>query len=77
MDEVIDMALAIGMCVTGAHVDISHAFRNLGMHPSSIKYIGFTLNGKYYINTSLPFGASIKLLYFRKSSYFGPMDCFK
>ena len=66
IDDVIDIAISLGTRTMGARVDISHAFRNLGMHPSSLKFLGFTLNGKYYINSSLPFGAASSCYIFEK-----------
>ena len=66
IDDIIDIALAIGTCATGARVDVSHAFHNLGMHVTCLKFLGFTLNGKFYINSSLPFSAASSCLIFEK-----------
>ena len=61
IDEVIDMALKIGRSTHGIRADIRHAFMNLGL-----KYMGFTLNGKYNIDSSLPFGSASSCLIFEK-----------
>ena len=66
LDEVIEMALEIGPDAKGARIDIRSAFRNLPIHFSDLKYLGFMLNGYYYINCCLPFGASSSCLLFEK-----------
>ena len=58
IDELIDLALSMGTSVQGVRVDIEAAFRNLGVSAEDIRFLAFTLNGKIYINTSLPFGAA-------------------
>ena len=58
IDEVIEMALAIGTCVKGARCDVEAAFHHQSMHFSQLFLLGFTFNGKYYINSSLLFGAA-------------------
>ena len=55
IDELIDLALNMGTSMTGSRIDIESAFRNLGIHPEEIRYLAFTLNGKIYLNVSLPF----------------------
>ena len=59
IDEVIDMALEMGKNTCGARVDVRHAFRNLGIFPEDLKNLAFTLNGKIYLNSSLPFRSSL------------------
>ena len=66
IDEVIDMALKIGISTRGIRADVSHAFHNLSLKFSQLKYMGFTLNGKYYINSSLLFGAASSCLIFKR-----------
>ena len=66
IDEVIDMALEIGQSVKEICADIRHAFRNLGLRFDQIKYMGFTLKGKFYINVCLPFRAASSCLIFEK-----------
>ena len=66
IDEVIEMALAIGTCVKGARCDIEAAFCHQSMHFSQLFLLGFTFNGKYYINSSLPFGAASSCQIFEK-----------
>ena len=60
------MALDIGRKVTGTHVNVWSTFRNLPMLHHMLRYLGFTLNGKYYINTLLPFGATSSCLILKK-----------
>ena len=66
IDEVIEMALAIGMCVKGARYDVEAAFHHQSMHFSQLFLLGFTFRGKYYINSSLPFGAASSCQIFEK-----------
>ena len=66
IDEVIEMALAIGTCVKGARCDIEAAFRHQSMHFSQLFLLGFTFNEKFYINSSLPFGAASSCQIFEK-----------
>ena len=58
IDELIDLALNMGTSTTGSRINIESAFRNLGIHPEEIRYLAFTLNGKIYLNVSLPFRAA-------------------
>ena len=60
------MALVLGKDMCASRVDILHAFMNLGIHPDDIAVLGFTLNGKYYIYSSMPFGAASSCLIFEK-----------
>ena len=66
IDKVIDMALHIGSSAIVTRVDFLHAFRNLSVHLVDLGVLGFTLDGKYYINTSVPFGAASSCLIFEK-----------
>ena len=66
IDEVIEMALAIGTCVKGAHCNIEAAFCHQSMHFLQLFLLGFTFKGKFYINSSLPFGATSSCQIFEK-----------
>ena len=66
IDEVINMALAIGICTKGTRCDIEMAFRHQSMHKSQLFLLGFMFQGKYYINCSLPFGAASSCAIFEK-----------
>ena len=66
IDDVIDIALRLGQTATGSRVDIAHAFRNLGIRLEDIRFLAFTLNGKIYLNISLPFGAASSCCIFEK-----------
>ena len=66
IDEVINMAIAIGVCARGARCDIETAFRHQSMHESQLFLLGFTFQGKFYINSSLPFGAASSCAIFEK-----------
>ena len=66
INDVIAMAVEIGVHAYAARIDISSAFRNLPMALSELPYLGFTLCGKFYINSSLPFGASSSCQLFEK-----------
>ena len=58
IDELIEMALTLGENIWGCRVDFSHAFRNLGICLADLALLGFTLDGKYYLNSSVPFRAA-------------------
>ena len=68
IDEVIDIALRIGPQTPGSRIDIRHAFRNLGISERSLKFLAFTLNGKIYLNSSVPFGSASSCFVFEKCS---------
>ena len=56
INKVINLALAMGLTMCRAQVDIKHTFQNLPMHPNNIQFLSFMLNGKIYLNSLLPFG---------------------
>ena len=58
IDELIDLALQLGKNIWGVSLDISHAYCNLPLRFSQLRLMGFSLNGKFFINCTLPFGAS-------------------
>ena len=64
--ELIEMAIRLGKDSWGCRVDFSHAFRNLGVILADLPLLGFTLDGKYYLNSSVPFGAASSCLIFER-----------
>ena len=68
LEDVINMAMEIGTSAWGARIDVKHAFRNLPIHFDDLQLLGFTLNNKYYINSTLPFGASSSCAIFERVS---------
>ena len=66
IDEVIQMALSLGILVKGARCDIKAAFRNQGVIEWEIRLLAFTFEGQIYINCSIPFGASSSCAIFEK-----------
>ena len=66
IDDIIEMALAIGTCVKGARCDIEAAYHQQSMHFSQLFLLGFTFKGKFYINSSLPFEAASSCQIFEK-----------
>ena len=66
VDDVIDMALEIGMPTVAFCFDIRSAFRNLPLSVLVIFVLGFTFNGLIYINISMPFGAASSCAIFEK-----------
>ena len=66
IDEVIQMALLLGILVKGAQCDIEAAFRNQGVIELEIRLLAFTFDGQIYINCSIPFGASSSCAIFEK-----------
>ena len=63
LDELLEMALVIGNETWGARVDIKHAFRNQPIHFDDLFALGFKLDGKYFLNSSVPFGAASSCLF--------------
>ena len=66
IDEVIDMGMQLGTGTFAGREDIEHAFRNQPIRFSDLALLGFTLNEKYYINCSVPFGAASSCFIFEK-----------
>ena len=66
LEEVIQMALDIGSSAVACRLDVRHAFHNLGVHPSQIWLLAFSLNGKTYLNVSVPFGGASSCLLWEK-----------
>ena len=66
IDEVINIVVVLGQECQGSRIDISSPFHNQPMSRSMLHFLAFTLNGKIYINCSLPFGAASSTSYLRK-----------
>ena len=66
IDKVIDLGLKLRVKTNASCMDIRHVFRNLALREDQLFLTGFTLNGKFYINSSLPFGASSSCFIFEK-----------
>ena len=64
--ELIEMAIRPGKDIWGCRVDFSHAFRNLAVILADLPLLGFTLDGKYFLNSSVPFGAASSCLIFER-----------
>ena len=56
-DEVIKLALKHGPGAVAAKVDYDAAFRLFPICAQDLPLLGFTLNGKFYINSSMAFGS--------------------
>ena len=68
------MVLELGPSTWGARIDIKHTFQNLPIHPDDLHLLGFTLGGKHYINSNLPFGAASSCTIFEKVASTYTMD---
>ena len=66
INELINIALQMGVSTKGSCIDVEAAFHNLGVHPDEIRFLAFTLNGKIYLNVSLPFSAASSCQIFEK-----------
>ena len=66
INDIIQMALEIGMTMTGTWMNIQSSLMNLPMSPGMLRYLGFTLNSLYYVIASLPFGSAWSCLTFKK-----------
>ena len=58
LDDAIDLILDLGAGSFLAKSDIRSAFRLIPVHPEDYHLLGFTWQGKYYYDRSLPMGAS-------------------
>ena len=57
-ETAIDMLLDLGTRSFMAKADIKSAFRIIPIHPDDYRYLGFSLDGKFYHDASLPMGSS-------------------
>ena len=58
IDNLINLAVELRENIFGCRIDIQHAYRNLWLKFWQIKYMGFTWQGKFYINVTMPFGGT-------------------
>ena len=58
LNDAIDLILDLGAGSFLAKSDIRSAFRLIPVHPEDFHLLGFTWQGKYYYDRSLPMGAS-------------------
>ena len=56
-DDAVDLVHSLGPGSTMAKIDIKHAFRLCPVRPQDYQLLGMCWNGKYYIDTRLPFGS--------------------
>ena len=56
-DEAVDLVRFLGPGSTMAKIDIKHAFRLCPVRQQDYQLLGMCWNGKYYIDTRLPFGS--------------------
>ena len=56
-DDAVDLVHSLGPGSTMAEIDIKHAFRLCPVRPQDYQLLGMCWNGKYYIDTRLPFGS--------------------
>lgn len=64
MVQTLDRGSELGIC------DIKQAFRLLPVSPADFDLLGFQINGEFYYDKCLPFGASISCSLFEKFSTF-------
>ena len=68
LDHCIDIIVKLGKGCWIAKADLKDAFRILPIHPSDYRLLGFTWQGKYYYDRSLPMGCSISCRLFEDLS---------
>ena len=66
IDELIALALELGPNITGCRVDFRHAFRNLPVIFEDLCLLAFSLDGKIYLNASVPFGSALSCQLFER-----------
>ncbi len=70
LDSVIDQLSGLGKSALMAKSDLKSAFSTLPMAVSCFNLLGFTINGKYYINCTMPMGASCSCASYERYSTF-------
>ena len=70
IDDAVLMIHRLGKGAKLAKTDIKSAFRLIPVFPGDFDLLGFTLDGLYYFDKCLPFGASISCALFEKFSTF-------
>ena len=68
------MEIEIGTTATAAKMDAAFAFHNQPMHRDQLQFLGFPLKGKYYINSSLPFGVASSCKFLKKRCHSFAVD---
>lgn len=69
-DEALDMIRSFGPGAMLAKMDIESAFRLLPLHPESFRFMGFQLQGQFFVDLCLPMGCAISCAYFEAFSSF-------
>ncbi|KAM4807895.1 uncharacterized protein WCC33_000858 [Rhinophrynus dorsalis] len=69
-DEALEIVKGVGPGAMLAKVDVESAFRLLPLHPSSFKYTGCCVKGKFYVDKCLPMGCAVSCAYFEAFSSF-------
>ncbi|KAM4795968.1 uncharacterized protein WCC33_001075 [Rhinophrynus dorsalis] len=69
-DEALEIVKGVGPGAMLAKVDVESAFRLLPLHPSSFKYTGCCVKGKFYVDKCLPMGCAVSCAYFEVFSSF-------
>ena len=59
VDDAARILMGIGKGAQLAKIDIAHAYRNVPVHPADTYLLGMQWNDKIYIDTALPFWATI------------------
>ena len=58
-DDAISLVQEKGKSCLMAKCDVKSAFRLLPIHPNDFELVGFKLDGKYYVDKSMPMGCSV------------------
>ena len=61
IDQVIQLVLELGTSMTESRMYVNSAFRNLPVNEQDLLVLVFILNGKIYINATVPSGAAFEL----------------
>ncbi|KAM4770950.1 uncharacterized protein WCC33_002735 [Rhinophrynus dorsalis] len=69
-DEALEIVKGVGPGAMLAKVDVESAFRLLPLHPSSFKYTGCCVKGKFYVDKCLPMGCAVSCAYFEAFNSF-------
>jgi hypothetical protein len=68
IDDAILAIKEIGAGALLAKTDLEYAYKQVPVHPDDFELLGFSIDGKFYFDKTLPFGLSYSCNLFEKFS---------
>lgn len=69
-DEALELVCSFSPGALMAKLDIESAFRLLPLHPESFRFMGFRMDGMFFVDRCLPMCCAVSCAYFEKFSTF-------